>query len=234
MIAVVFATIAVAAAWVALFGCPRGVLKDRVLLFRMGFAITWSMAVLLVGTCMFADQPLGLVLAAIIVIGAVFVESRFLRKSKPRNWLPSTLALCTLLVVPSLTHFGWAYYYHARHLLMPRSTFAVIAFGFHKQQTWAVIGCIVMSAVLWFRLRKSAPQSTQATAKAAGVFLLCVNVAFWGAFPMQGDIGTGLLFLFYYAPAFILASLVLLVSCIATYVRSTRRLHETAAKSEGR
>ncbi len=226
MIGSVFIILAFAAAWIALFAYPCLARKSMVLLGRVGLAVAWALVCTYVVTRHSIEYSRVLAPAAAFVIGAICVELWFLWKSKPRTYLPWTSGLCVLIVLPLISYGG-----QTNNLdRWLRGTLSTNIYGLHGRAIFAVLGCIVVSAVLWRRLSKGSLRSVQVSAVAAAAFLFCISAIVWKMSSLSGGLGINLYILFCLCPFYGGPYLLLLVSCIATFAKSTNRLRKAADK----
>jgi len=155
-----------------------------------------------------------LLVLAVVAIGAVEIATLFMPSRK--SLLPAVSGFYALLTVPAMWKLGIiAYGMWARTVArgsVPRREVSPLAWI----HLLFIILSLLLTAILWFRLRRGTLRAIRISAIASGVFIISAGISFFYTMPRSG--GDLIILWIFVVPGFILAGIVLLISCVLVLV----------------
>lgn len=208
MYAGIFCAIAFIAAWIAIFAPHFIFITDRSKILRTLLAtIAGGVVPIAPLATMMLTAPLIFTLIfvlAVVAIGAVEIVTLFMPSR--RTFLPAFSGFYALLTVHATRTLGQI---AQRMWTSDELSLACI-------HLLLIIMFLILTVILWFRLYRRLLPAIRMSTIASGLFIMFASISFFYTIPWSGSEGT-ILWLFL-VPGFILAGIVLLISCVLVLI----------------
>jgi len=218
MYAGVFCAIAFIAAWAAIF-VPyfvtnrSKILRTSLATIAAGVLTIAPLSNILIAPLLTTPFIFTLILVTVVLaIGAVEIASLFVPSR--RSFLPLFSGFYALLTVPAMWKLG-----KIAHRMWARVTPGSVPRREASLSAWIhllfIIMLLLLTVILWSRLYRRV-QAIRMSTIASGLFVVFAGISFFYTIPRAGD--EGIILWIFMVPGFILADIVLLISCVLVLI----------------